>query len=401
MAPAFAVRLREGREKSVLRRHPWVFSGAVEGVEGEPAPGAVARVTDHRGAFLAWGHYSPHSQIRVRLLSWREREPPDGAWLRARLAASIARREGLVGSPAFEGDCVRLVHGEADGLPGLVVDRFGAFLVLQASAAGMEGIKGQAGRMLMELAGGGVRGVYERSDMDSRKAEGLPPAQGRLCGEEPPAALMVREGRIDLALDLRGGQKTGAFLDQRENRALCAGLARDREVLDAFCYTGGFALQALAGGAKSCTLVDSSAGALAAARENLSRNRLLDRAQVVQGDVFEVLRALREEGRLFDLVILDPPKLAPTRAQAEKASRAYKDANLLGMRLLRPGGTLATFSCSGGVDAAFFSQIVAWAALDAGREARVVRRLGQPADHPVLLSFPESEYLKGLICLVE
>ncbi len=393
--PFPAVRLKAGREKSVLRRHPWLFTGAIEAVEGEPGPGAVVRVEDHSRAFLAWGHHSPHSQIRVRLLSWREDQFPDGAWLRAFLVGALARRESL-SSP---GGACRLVYGEADGLPGLVVDRFGPHLVLQAGSAGMDALKQQAARMLMELVDG-VHGVYERSEMEARKLEGLGPAQGVLCGEEPPVPLMVAEDGLTLAVDVKGGQKTGCFLDQRENRAATALFARDAEVLDAFCYTGGFALHCLAQGAKSALLVDSSAGALAGARVNLSLNRFSDRAEQVQGDVFEVLRTLHGQGRCFDLVILDPPRLAPTRAQAEKAARAYKDANLWAMRLLRPGGMLATFSCSGGVDAAFFTQAVAWAALDAGREVRIVRRLGQPADHPVLLSFPESEYLKGLVCRV-
>jgi 23S rRNA (cytosine1962-C5)-methyltransferase len=391
-----AVRLKAGREKSVLRRHPWLFSGAIGEVEGEPAPGAVVRVEDHSRAFLAWGHHSPHSQIRVRLLSWREDQRPDGAWLRARLAAALARREGL----APPGGACRLVHGEADGLPGLVVDRFGPFLVLQAGTAGMDPLKQQAARMLMELCAG-ARGVYERSGADARRLEGLQPAQGVLCGEDPPVPLMVEEDGLTLAVDVKGGQKTGSFLDQRENRAAAARFARDADVLDAFSYTGGFALHCLAGGAKSALLVDGSAGALAGAGVNLSLNRFLGRAEMVQGDGFEVLRALHGQGRLFDLVVLDPPNLAPTRAQADKAARAYKDANLWGMRLLRPGGILATFSCSGGVDAALFARIVAWAALDAHRDARVLLRCGQSADHPVLLSFPESEYLKGLICRIE
>ncbi len=391
------VLLKEGRERSAVRRHPWVFSGAVERVDGNPAPGALVAVADHRGHFLAWGHFSPHSQIRVRLLSWKEAERPDAAWFRAALARAVARREGL--SRRAGTDCYRLAHGEADGLPGLVVDRFGGFLVLQASSAGMDAVKGELADVLVELTA--PRGVFERSEMDARKEEGLPPSQGPLRGEDPPPELTVHESGLLYRVDLRGGQKTGAFLDQRENRAAVAEHAAGAEVLDAFSYTGGFALHALRAGAKSVTLLDSSASAIRAAEANLELNGFGGRAEMVQGDVFRDLRKMREAGRLFDLVILDPPKLAPTRAQAKHASRAYKDANLQAMSLLRPGGVLATFSCSGGVDAAYLGEIVSWAALDAGREARVLQRLSQPADHPVLLSFPESEYLKGMILRVE
>jgi 23S rRNA (cytosine1962-C5)-methyltransferase len=290
----------------------------------------------------------------------------------------------------------RLIHAESDGLPGLVVDRYADTLVAQFLSAGAESWRETLSDLLVELTG--LQDLYERSDVDVRELEGLPVRTGALRGN-PPEKLTITENGLKFSVDLAAGHKTGFYLDQRPNRLRVRTLAKGREVLDCFCYTGGFTVNALAGGAKSVLSVDSSAQALSLARENLTLNGLpLERVEFRQEDVFFVLRFLRDSGRSFDLVVLDPPKFAPTAAQAEKAARGYKDINLLAFKLLRPGGFLATFSCSGGVDAALFQKIVASAALDAGVEAQVVEHLAQGPDHPVALNFPEGAYLKGLVC---
>ncbi len=316
--------------------------------------------------------------------------------LEARLAESVKRREGFFRSD--QTTACRLVHGEADFLPGLVVDRYDEVLVLQASSAGAERIKALAARTLAGLVG--TPCVYERSDVMSRQLEGMPSSEGPLAGKAPEGPVQVLENGQRLRVDVVNGQKTGAYLDQRENRRRAAGFAAGRDVLDAFCYTGWFAASALAGGADRVTLVDSSSPALALASENVGMSGYKERTRLIEADVFSCLRSFRDEGRRFDMIFLDPPKLAPTRAHARKASRAYKDLNLLAMKLLVPGGILATFSCSAGMDAAFFQEVLSWAAVDAGREVQIVERLGQAPDHPVRLSFPESEYLKGFICRV-
>lgn len=395
-APEGTVRLRKGREKPASLHHPWVFSGAVEAVAAEPAPGALVRVEDHAGGFIARGHYNPASQIRVRLLEWREEVPVDGAWFRRRIDEAVQRRARLLASP---GAPCRLVFSEADLLPGLIVDRYGRCLAIQLLTAGMEALRPliveQLGRLL------GPEAILDRSDPAHRALEGLEPSGGLAAGTAPAAALVVREGDYSFTVDPGGGQKTGFYIDQRLNRPAAAAWAAGRRVLDAFCYTGGFSVHAAGAGAASLVLLDSSADALRAAEENLRRNRLdACPREVVCGNAFEELRRFRDEGRRFEMIVLDPPRLAPTRGQVAKASRAYKDLNLLAMKLLAPEGILATFSCSGGVTAEFFREILSWAAQDAGREVQILESLSQPADHPVRLSFPESAYLKGLICRV-
>ncbi len=391
------IRLREGREKTVRQRHPWIFSGAVEEVDGDPEAGQVVRIVSPSGVFLGWGHYSPVSQIRVRVLSWDENEAIDDGWWRRRLEDAVARRQGF---PEREGaDACRLVYAEADLLPGLVVDRYGDWLVLQAMTAGVERAKETIVSELSRILG--PSGIYERSDAEVRKLEGLALVSGVLWGEAPPERIGLREDGFRFLADVREGQKTGFYLDQRSNRRTVARYAAGRRVLDVFAYTGAFSVHCAGRGASALALVDSSGAALRAAADNLRVNGAdsLD-CEMIEGDAFSVLRAFRDEGRTFDLVVLDPPRLAPTRALAPKASRAYKDINLLGMKLLVPGGILATFSCSGGIDWTLFREILAWAALDAGREVQILERLGQAPDHPTLLSFPESEYLKGFICRV-
>lgn len=386
--------LKPGREKSLLRRHPWVFSGAVARVEGDPETGDTVVVRATSGEFLAWAAYSPVSQIRARVWSWDEKEPIDGDFLRARLRRALDARERLIAAGAS--DALRIVHGESDGLPGVIADRYGEVVVLQLLSAGAERWRAELAQGVRELTGCAC--VYERSDADVRELEGLPVRSGVLYGGLPAAGVQIREHGLVYGVDVAQGHKTGLYLDQRDNRKRIGELARGREVLNCFCYTGGFTLNALAGGAQSVLSVDSSAEAIARAKDNLARNELdAARAEWQEADVFKYLRILRDQGRSFDLVVLDPPKFAPTAAFAEKAARGYKDINLLALKLLRPGGLLASFSCSGGVSAELFQKILAGAALDAGAEASIVGHFAAAADHPVLLSFPEGDYLKGLL----
>ncbi|MGP1679087.1 MAG: class I SAM-dependent rRNA methyltransferase [Burkholderiales bacterium] len=386
--------LKPGREKSLLRRHPWIFSGAVARVQGDPDMGESVAVRSGGGEFLAWAAYSPASQIRARVWSWQEADRVDGDLLRARLCQALAARERLL--PADVSDAMRLAHGESDGLPGVIADRYGDVIVLQLLSAGAERWRGELADALRELSGCAC--VFERSDADVRGLEGLPARSGVLHGALPASGVQMCEHGLTYGIDVAAGHKTGFYLDQRDNRKRIGELAQGREVLNCFCYTGGFTLNALAGGAASVLSVDSSADALAQAQDNLRRNDLdAARTEWQVADVFKYLRTLRDRGRSFDLVVLDPPKFAPTAAFAEKAARGYKDINLLAFKLLRPGGLLASFSCSGGVSAELFQKILAGAALDAGVEASIVGHFSAAADHPVLLSFPEGDYLKGLL----
>lgn len=393
MKPASpALLLKPGREKSLLRRHPWIFSGAVERLHGGAVSGDIVQIRASDGRFLAWAGYSAHSQIRARVFSYREPERPGEDWLRSKLRAAIGRRKDLDRAT----NALRLVHGESDGLPGLIVDRYADTLVVQILFAGMEPWRDALPVALRELTGC-VR-IYERSDTDARELEGLRGRAGTLWGGALPGAIEIVENGIRYQVDIEGGQKTGFYLDQRDNRLAIGELARDRQVLNCFCYTGGFSLSALRGGSRSVLSVDSSAAALELARCNAALNGLQgERAQWLEADVFDCLRALRRENRQFDLIVSDPPKFAPTASQAARAARGYKDINLNALRLLKPGGLLATFSCSGGVTTELFRKIVAGAAADAGVSVSVVARYCAAADHPVLLEFPEGEYLKGLL----
>jgi 23S rRNA (cytosine1962-C5)-methyltransferase len=380
--------LKAGREKSLLRRHPWVFSGAVERVDGAAGAGDTVAVRAASGAFLAWAAYSPQSQIRARVWSFDERQQIDEAFFGERVRTAIARRAGIPGP-------VRLVHGEADALPGVVCDHYDEVAVFQFSSAGAE--RWRDAIVDAVLAARGCHVAYERSDLDVRELEGLAPRAGPLRGELR-APVVIAEHGLKYRVEIAHGQKTGFYLDQRANRYRVRALAAGRDVLNCFCYTGGFTLNALAGGARSALSIDSSAAALALARENAALNRLEEgRTEWREADVFAALRALRDQGRAFDLVVLDPPKLAPTAGHVERAARAYKDANLLALKLLRPAGVLVTFSCSGGVSPELFQKIVAGAAADAGAEVTLADRLHADTDHPVTLAFPEGEYLKGLV----
>lgn len=389
--------LKPGREESVLRRHPWIFSGAVNEVVGNPRPGATLDIYSSRGDFLATAAYSPYSKIVARIWSWDRDEKIDADFFYHRIAQSISLRE-TNRILLQDTNALRLVHGESDGLPGLVVDQYNDVLVLQVLTMGMENWRAEIIDILRQIPE--ITSICERSDADVRQLEGLETKDGLLWGREPDE-IVINENGISFLVDVWKGHKTGFYLDQRFNRLTVRKLACDREVLDCFSYTGGFSLNSIAGGAKSVVAVDSSSDALGLLRTNLVRNQLnADCLSLTEGDVFLMLRKFRDQGRSFDLIVLDPPKFAHTALMAGRAARGYKDINLLAFKLLRNGGALVTFSCSGGVSQDLFQKIVAGAALDAGVDARIVAHLHQDADHPIALNFPEGAYLKGLVVTV-
>ena len=381
------IQLKKGRERSVLKGHPWVFSGAVEG--GAAEAGELVAVCDHAGAPIARGWYSPASQIRVRIV-------PDAPV--ADLVANAVARRGDFFVNCYT-NAMRLVNAESDLLPGVVADYYAGHVVCQFTSAGADARKAEIAAALMKFAPG-CRGVSERRDAEARAKEGLAtePAFAPLAGEEPPEFVEIAEGEVKFFVDVRRGHKTGFYLDQRDARAAVGARANGADVLNCFAYTGGFGLFARACGALSVTQVDISADALALAKRNEALQHYCGTAmEYVEADVFKFLRTCRDAGRTFDLVVLDPPKFAATKGQLMKAARGYKDINLLAMKLLKPYGTLATFSCSGAVDAAFFDQILAEAAEDAHRSFQMVARTGPGSDHPVALNFPEGHYLKGVV----
>ncbi len=388
------IRLKPGKDRSLLRRHPWVFDGAI--AKGGGDAGETVRVESAEGQFLAWGAFSPASSIRVRAWSFDETQRIDADFLRATLARAIALRTRL----GIESDGVRLVHGESDGVPGLIVDRYGDTLVAQFTACGVERHKAVIADALIELTG--CTRLYERSDTSSRKLEGLPEVTGWLRGSGP-TTLVLREHSWQLGLDIAQGHKTGFYLDQRDSRLVCSQYARRlqfKQMLNCYSYTGGFTVAALAGGAEHVTSIDSSAPALQQAAANVALNDFdASRASFMDADVNASLRQFVAEGRQFDAIVLDPPKLAPTVAHAERAARAYKDINRLAFKLLTPGGVLFTFSCSGGIGVELFHKIVASAGLDAGVDGAILQRLGGASDHPMTVNFPEGEYLKGLVVM--
>ncbi|MEF7617210.1 class I SAM-dependent methyltransferase [Aquincola sp. MAHUQ-54] len=391
------IKLREGRERSLLRRHPWVFAGSV--LSGKADPGETVRVESSDGQFLAWGAYSPHSTIRVRAWSFSASERIDRDFFERRLRTAVALRERL----PIASDGVRLVHGEADGLPGLVVDRYGDTLSAQFLATGAERWKPVLSELLLKVTG--AKRLYERSDASVRELEGLEKAAGwlhRAEGDDDSASeVVIHEHDWRLALDVAHGHKTGFYLDQRDNRRRFAELVGHfgvKRVLNCYCYTGGFTVAALKGGAQHVVSVDSSLPALERAAANVRLNGLDERrCEFLDADVNKYLREQRQAGVRFDAIVLDPPKFAPTAAAAERAARAYKDINRLALELLEPGGLLFTFSCSGGVTADLFHKIVAGAGIDAGVNGVLLDRLGGACDHPTTIDFPEGEYLKGLV----
>ena len=395
------LRLKDGKERSLLRRHPWIFDSAI--ARGGADAGETVRIESHGGEFLAWAAFSPASRIRARAWSFDQAQRIDAAFLRAQCAAAIQARRLF----DIRSDAMRLVHGESDGLPGLIVDRYGDTLVAQFLSAGSERWKAVLADAL--LAETGLTRLYERSDTSSRALEGLTAASGWLRGgtaeggQPPPTELTIREHAWTLTLDIASGHKTGFYLDQRDSRHKFAEHARRlgfQRVLNCYCYTGGFTVAALAGGAAHVTSIDSSAPALERARTHVALNGFdAARADFLDADVNASLRRFIEEGRSFDAIVLDPPKLAPTAAHAERAARAYKDINRLALKLLVPGGVLFTFSCSGGISADLFHKIVASAGADAGVDGYITERLGGAPDHPMTLEFPEGEYLKGLVVI--
>ncbi|PJF35695.1 MAG: 23S rRNA (cytosine(1962)-C(5))-methyltransferase RlmI [Candidatus Thermofonsia Clade 1 bacterium] len=396
------VRIRSDRAKTLSRRHPWLFSGAVQSVEGAPSDGEIVtlRSADPQATFLGRGYWNSRSQIAVHILTWQD-EPITPAFWQARLERAIGLRQPLHNLTT----AYRLINAESDSLPGLIVDRYGDWLVLQALTYGIDRRKAELAAWLSERLPE-VRGIYERSDVDVRAKEGLPPSVGVLLGESPPPLIEIEEAGCRYAVDVYRGHKTGFYLDQRENRMALADYLRtflpQAQVLNCFAYTGSFAIAALRHGAAAHVLnLDASAEALALARHNYALNGLsVEEDAFLCGDVFQVLRQLRAQGRQFDCIVLDPPKFAHAQRQIERATRGYKDINLLAFQLLRSGGCLATFSCSGLIDADLFQKIVFGALEDSGREAQILRRLSAGVDHPVSLTFPEGFYLKGLLCRV-
>lgn len=390
------IKLRDGKERSLLKRHPWVFEGSI--ASGRADAGETVRVESHAGEFLAWGAYSPASSIRVRAWSFAAADRIDASFFERRIARAVAVRARL----PIDSDAVRLVHGEADGLPGLVVDRYGDTLSAQFTAAGVERWKGVIADALLKVTG--LQRLYERSDASVRELEGLPPITGWLRGaaaEADDTVITIREQGWQLTVDVARGHKTGYYLDQRDSRKLFADSVRHfgvQRVLNCYSYTGGFSVAALAGGAAEVTSVDSSGPALERASAHVTLNGFdATRHTAIDADVNATLRRFIDEGRRFDAIVLDPPKFASTAAQAERAARAYKDINRLAFGLLEPGGLLFTFSCSGGVSADLFHKIVAGAGLDAGIDGQIHARTGAAPDHPMTVTFPEGEYLKGLV----
>ncbi|HYK75892.1 MAG TPA: class I SAM-dependent rRNA methyltransferase [Daejeonella sp.] len=393
-----SVRLKKGKEKAVRQLHPWVFSGAIEQVQGKPENGEVVRVTDHQHEFLAYGFYNKQSRVALRLLEWNPDVEIDESWWRLRVQKAIQGRAELLEN--VDTNTCRLIFSEADFLPGLIVDRFADFLSVQILTSGIERIKPIILDELQKLLN--PKGIFDRSDASSRAHEGLEASSGgTLWGAEPPEFVEVKENGLLYHVNIAEGQKSGFYCDQRDNRRILAQHASGKRVLDCFSYSGGFTLNALKNQAAQVTSVDSSALALETLKRNIELNGF-NQAQhrLIQSDVNKQLRNFREQGEKFDIIVLDPPKYAPSRSALTKAARAYKDLNRQAMHLLENGGLLATFSCSGAVDIALFKQILAWAALDAGKEVQFIYQFCQPEDHPVRSSFPEGEYLKGLLCRV-
>ena len=388
-----AVFLKKGRDHSVRNRHPWIFSGAIDRLEGEAAPGDIVLVRDAAGEALGLGSYSPASQIRIRMLAFDPKAEIDDLFFADALGRALRARERLLKTGAVS--ALRVVNAEADLLPGVTVDRYGDWYVGQFTTAGAERRKEMIAAILLNLWP--AKGFFERSDADSRQHEGLPASSGVLAGEEPPETIEIAENGCRYLVDVRAGHKTGFYLDQRDNRAAVAAYAAGRDVLNVFSYTGGFGVAALAAGAKSVTNVEISAPALELAKRNFALNGLPDVAEFIEGNAFEVLRKFRDSRRSFDLVVLDPPKFADNKNRVMGALRGYKDLNLLAMKLLAPGGYLATFSCSGLVTPELFRKVVGEAAVDAKRDFQIVRSLRQATDHPESVFFPEGLYLKGLI----
>ena len=389
--------LAKGRDKSLLRRHPWIFSGAVSRMEGKASQGETIDIVDHQGKWLARGAYSPDSQIRARVWTFDPQESVDIDFFIRRLQRAqtwrdwLAKRDGL--------NAWRLIAGESDGLPGVTIDRFGDFLVLQLLSAGAEYQRAPLISALQTLWP--ECAIYDRSDVAVRKKEGLELTQGPVTGEQPPALLPIQEHGMQLLVDIKAGHKTGYYLDQRDSRLATRRYVEDARVLNCFSYTGGFAVSALMGGCRQVISVDTSQEALDVAKQNVELNQLdLNKAEFVRDDVFKLLRKYRDNGEKFDVIVMDPPKFVENKSQLQGACRGYKDINMLAIQLLNPGGVLLTFSCSGLMTTDLFQKIVADAAIDAGRDIQFIEQFRQAADHPVIATYPEGLYLKGFACRV-
>lgn len=389
--------LKKGKEKAVLHRHPWVFSGAIEKVNGKPANGDIVKLIDAKGAFMAYGFYNDQSRVALRLLEWDEAVAVDEQWFREKVAVAVEGRSSLL--VAGVTNTCRLIFSESDYLPGLIVDKYADHLAVQVLTSGIEKMMPCIIEELQRLLK--PESIFDKSDASSRNHEGLQTQNIVLAGNHPPERVEVIENGIKYNINIAEGQKSGFYCDQRDNRKIVAAYAKGKKVLDCFSYTGGFTLNSLQNDAATVTAVDSSVLAIDTLKENVLLNKF-DAAKVttIPSDVNKQLRKFREEGELFDIVVLDPPKYAPSRSALDKASRAYKDLNRLGMLLLNKGGLLATYSCSGAMDMETFKQVLAWAALDAGKQVQFIHQFCQPEDHPVRASFPEGEYLKGLLCRV-
>lgn len=389
--------LNKGKDKAAWQLHPWIFSGAIADIDGNPKNGEMVKVFNNYKEFIAYGYYNGESRVAIRLLEWDPNNAVDENWWRKRIQKAIALRKHI-----FEDGrttTARLIFSEADFLPGLIADRFGDFISLQILTAGIENIKpiviDELNRLLKP------KGIYQRQDTSARAHDGLESSGEVLHGEHPPSFVEVLENGIRYHVNIAEGQKSGFYCDQRENRSYVAKHAKGKRVLDCFCYSGGFSLNALKEGAAHVESVDSSALAIGTLRSNIELNKLNGtNLEAIQSDVNKQLKKYREERRKFDLIVLDPPKYAPSRSSLDKAARAYKELNRLGLSLLESGGLLATFSCSGAMDISTFKQVLAWAALDAGKEIQFIYQFNQPEDHPIRASFPEGEYLKGLLCRV-
>ena len=384
--------LKRGKEKPVLRGHPWVFSGAVARVEGEVSPGEVGEVYSQGGQFLGRGHINPRSQIIVRFLTQKKDELGE-EFFRGRISRAVVLRKDWSRGKT---NAYRVINGEGDFLPGLIAERYGETLVFQCLTAGMDRLK----EMLINLLVKELRpqSIYERSDVATRNEEGLAESNGLLYGKDVPEWIEIEEHGCRFRVNVKKGQKTGFYLDQRENRFSLRELSKGKKILDCFSYTGAFSIQAASGSAKEVTLIDSSEEALAIAEQHFRLNRLEKVPhRLIRGDVFEIMRGL-EPG--YDIVILDPPPFAKKKGHLPGASRGYKDLNLWAFRLLNKEGLLFTFSCSHHMSWDLFQKIVFSAALDSGRSVQLIGRMGHPWDHPINICHPEGEYLKGLICRV-
>ena len=391
------IKLKKGKEKAVLQRHPWVFSGALEKVKGTPKNGEVVKVISANNDFLAYGYFNDQSRVAVRLLEWDENNVINEAWYAEKINAAIASRAPLLSNK--ETNAYRLIFSEADFMPGLIVDKYADFLSVQILSTGIESAKAIIIDVLCKTLK--PKGIFDRSDATARTHEGITAENGLLWGEAPAEFIGIKENGITYHINIAEGQKSGFYCDQRDNRKFLAEYAKDKSILDCFSYSGGFTLNAFKNGAKEVTSVDSSALAIETLRQNIVLNKFEAKTHItIQSDVNKQLRVFKDEGKKFDIIVLDPPKYAPSRSALDRAARAYKDLNRLGLLLLESGGLLATFSCSGAVDIETFKQIIAWAALDAGKEVQVIKQFSQPEDHPVRLSFPEGEYLKGLLVRV-